>query len=303
MLQQLQVRLERDATGTDKVMDRLRRLEGLLAQKAHERTRVVELYRRGRINEAVVDEQMGEIGREEGALELQIDELRVGVTSIESVRTTVGSAETLLMKLRQRLEGPVSWQCKRELIEVLIAGVCVDTIDDDGVRQNKITVSYRFSEPGEPAGLVLPQAYSIGAVVRIPVEPKTVGDHIRKKRFSLKLLQRQVAETLGVDKACIYNWESNRSKPAVRHMPAIARFLGYDPLPEPESWAERLIHFRTSLGLKQRDFADRLGVDPCTLARWERGEREPTGSFEASVIRVLTASEGDRPVKQRPTIA
>jgi transcriptional regulator with XRE-family HTH domain len=40
-----------------------------------------------------------------------------------------------------------------------------------------------------------------------------------------------------------------------------------------------LVRQRTSLGLSQKESAERLGVDPSTLARWERGEREPVGAF------------------------
>jgi DNA-binding XRE family transcriptional regulator len=47
----------------------------------------------------------------------------------------------------------------------------------------------------------------------------------------LKLLQRDVAEKLGVDKCSIYNWENNRSKPALEFMPTIITFLGYNPPP------------------------------------------------------------------------
>ena len=32
-------------------------------------------------------------------------------------------------------------------------------------------------------------------------------------------------------------------------------------------------------GVTQQEFASQLGVDPGTLARWERGEREPQGRF------------------------
>jgi predicted transcriptional regulator len=67
-------------------------------------------------------------------------------------------------------------------------------------------------------------------------------------------------------------------------MPAIMRFLGYNPLPPPDGWAERLVRCRTVLGLSQKESALRIGVDQCTLARWERGEREPTGAFEARAL-------------------
>ena len=49
----------------------------------------------------------------------------------------------------------------------------------------------------------------------------------------------------------------------------------------------QLVRHRTSLGVSQKEAARSLGVDPITLARWERGEREPTGAFLQSVRRFL----------------
>ncbi|MGH9632865.1 MAG: helix-turn-helix domain-containing protein, partial [Bryobacteraceae bacterium] len=60
----------------------------------------------------------------------------------------------------------------------------------------------------------------------------TIGDHIRKKRLELGLKQRDLAALIGVDKMSIWNWENNESRPALRYVPAVIRFLGYDPLPE-----------------------------------------------------------------------
>ena len=42
-----------------------------------------------------------------------------------------------------------------------------------------------------------------------PKEMKTLGDHLRKRRLDLGLLQREVADRLGVTKDTIHNWESN----------------------------------------------------------------------------------------------
>ncbi len=74
-------------------------------------------------------------------------------------------------------------------------------------------------------------------------------------------------------------------------MPAIIRFLGYNPLPEADTLGERLVRHRTSLGMMQGEAAKRLGVDPGTLARWERGEREPTGVVLGRVQRLLNDEE------------
>lgn len=70
-------------------------------------------------------------------------------------------------------------------------------------------------------------------------------------------------------------------------MPAIVRFLGYNPLPEANGWGERLVRQRTTLGLSQKEAASRLGVDQGTLVKWERGEREPKGRFLDGVRRFL----------------
>ena len=139
--------------------------------------------------------------------------------------------------------------------------------------------------------LVLPQSYSSGQVVRIPVWPQTVGDHIRKRRLGLKMLQREVAEQLGVEKTSVFNWEANTSAPEVRFMPAIIDFLGYDPLPQANTLAEHLVRHRTSLGLSQKQSAEHMGVDQGTLAKWEQGKREPAGTFLGLVKQFLGNEE------------
>jgi predicted transcriptional regulator len=89
----------------------------------------------------------------------------------------------------------------------------------------------------------------------------------------------------------VYNWEANTSTPEIRYMPAIIRFLGYNPLPVANTLAEQLVRQRTGLGLSQKESAKGLGADPGTLARWERGEREPSGAFLVRVKRFLQDGE------------
>jgi hypothetical protein len=43
----------------------------------------------------------------------------------------------------------------------------------------------------------------------------------------------------------------------------------------------------TALGPSQKESAKQLGVDASMLARWERGEREPTGPFALRVQRFV----------------
>ena len=71
----------------------------------------------------------------------------------------------------------------------------------------------------------------------------------------------------GADQCTVTNWELNRTSPALRFIPALARFLGYLPLPAGGTLAERLVAYPTARGLSQEAAARLLGVDPGTLSR------------------------------------
>ncbi len=123
-----------------------------------------------------------------------------------------------------------------------------------------------------------------------PRELKTVGDHLRKKRLELKLLQKDVAMILGVDEATVYNWENNRSHPNLYCIPGIVEFLGYVPFKEePKTLGERIVHYRRLAGITQKELAHRLSVDQSTLARWERREREPRGALRERLLNFLNS--------------
>ncbi len=94
------------------------------------------------------------------------------------------------------------------------------------------------------------------------------------------MLQREVAKLLKVSTNTVTNWELNRTEPKHRLLPAIVEFLGYNPLPEGESVSTQLVLHRKALGLSQKEMARRLGVNPGTLSRWERGERKPSGVYQ-----------------------
>jgi transcriptional regulator with XRE-family HTH domain len=126
---------------------------------------------------------------------------------------------------------------------------------------------------------------------RYPNEISTLGDHLRSRRLDRNLLQRQVAEHIGVDVTTVCTWESNASIPAIRYVPAVLEFLGYDPFPPSYTLAERLATVRKVQGLSQRKLAEKLGVDPGTLQGWEAGRHQPTGKSLEIIGRILQSRE------------
>jgi transcriptional regulator with XRE-family HTH domain len=72
------------------------------------------------------------------------------------------------------------------------------------------------------------------------MELRTIGDHVRKRRLDLGLLQREVALRIGVDKTTIHNWEAGRTHPNVRALRGAIRFLGHNPTENGSTLSERL---------------------------------------------------------------
>jgi transcriptional regulator with XRE-family HTH domain len=209
-------------------------------------------------------------------------------------REQLESAEALLAALRKRLDKPISQELKRRIVETLVNNIRADTVERWGVEQSQITVTYYFAQLDEIAPVILPLSHQLTNRMSVPEKLETVGDHLRRRRLVSKLLQRQVAEQLGVDPDTLRNWEGNRVQPQFRFIPAIIRFLGYNPLSPPPTnggLGERLVSYRKLLGISQKDLAGQLEVDPCTLARWERGEREATGAFAKRALRFLVSAE------------
>ncbi len=94
------------------------------------------------------------------------------------------------------------------------------------------------------------------------------------------LLQREVAELIGVQKDTITNWENRRSKPKIHLIPEIIKFLGYVPFKlKLNTVGNKIITYRKLTGMSQRELANELGIDQSTLKRWERNEGRPRKGF------------------------
>lgn len=128
----------------------------------------------------------------------------------------------------------------------------------------------------------LPRAY--------PKRIRTLGDHLRKKRLDLKLLQREVAERLKVDETTIYLWESNRVKPSLSAIPKIIDFLGYMPFKvHADSLGKKILNFRLIHGLSQKKLASLLKIDQSSIGNWERGEHWPSKKLRNKLISLFTS--------------
>jgi len=108
------------------------------------------------------------------------------------------------------------------------------------------------------------------------------------------MLQRELAKLLVVDPATITNWEKGHTKPPLRYLPKIIQFLGYSPLgDEQKTLGEKLLIYRPIQGIKQKDLARRIGIDPATLSRIERVHGKSLSPVQDKVNSYLRKTEND----------
>ncbi len=93
-----------------------------------------------------------------------------------------------------------------------------------------------------------------------PWYPKTLGQHLLKKRLELGLTQVEVARKLNLGLQTISHWESEDNIPSIYHYPAIINFLGYYPFRMDETEGGKIKKFRFEHGLSKKNFAKLLKI-------------------------------------------
>jgi len=109
-----------------------------------ERDTILSLYRKGRIAEYSLNRQLDQIAAEEVSANTALLALRAELHGKAAVAKQLASAETMLRELHRRLDAGITWEVKRQLVETLVAGVRVDTVERDGQTMPEVHVAYRF---------------------------------------------------------------------------------------------------------------------------------------------------------------
>jgi transcriptional regulator with XRE-family HTH domain len=123
--------------------------------------------------------------------------------------------------------------------------------------------------------------------------PATLGEHLRKRRKELGLLQREAAIQMGIGTETYANWEKDNTEPIAAQFRPVLDFLGYDPMPAPTTLAERVQTKRRELGVTFEQVAGYLGWDAGSLTRYLNGTwRLPNERAEA-LEQFLGLSEQD----------
>ena len=138
----------------------------------------------------------------------------------------------------------------------------------------------------------------------IAKEPRTLGQHLKKRRFLAGLRQSEAALQLGVSERTLSLWECDRVYPAWAFQPRLASYLGYDPFNDPmlgspkgnepsdvailspnapATTGQRINQLRLKLRKTRRQLAAELGISVKTLWGWETDRWQPTAKGQKQI--------------------
>jgi len=152
VLRQLEAGARSSTSDAAELAMELARLERAAADMGRQHDLVVGLFRRGRIDAAALDRQLDQISLEERGLRSEIDSARTLAVQAGESATRLRTAEDLLGDLNRRLDEPATWELKRELVEALVTGIRVDTVEEGGKRIPVAEVTYAFTPTATRTG-------------------------------------------------------------------------------------------------------------------------------------------------------
>jgi transcriptional regulator with XRE-family HTH domain len=139
-------------------------------------------------------------------------------------------------------------------------------------------------------------------------QPQTIGEHLRKKRFSSGIRQSEAARLLDVSQLTLSLWERDKVYPSWSQQSKITAYLGYDLFTDPAlgrpkgnetpyvaflasnealSLGHRIRLRRLKLRKTGKQCAKELGISVKTLWSWETNRRQPTVLARVRLVQLL----------------
>ncbi len=122
-------------------------------------------------------------------------------------------------------------------------------------------------------------------------KPTTLGAKLRNRRLELNLLQKDVAEIIGVSEDTITYWENGRTTPQINLNPKLIEFLGFFPFEiDTSTLGGKISKHRYEFGYDIAKLAKKIGVNERTVVKWEQNIRLPHGRNLKKVLSIISCT-------------
>jgi site-specific DNA recombinase len=142
-----QAQLEERLAQTTHKADEQRALQQALAEKAAERERVQVLFKRGRMTLEEAEREIDSLERETAEVRAMLSALQAQVDLVQIYETHYTNATAMLSSLHSRLadiEAKNDVATKRQVIELLVAGIRVETTGTGRQKRARVLITYTF---------------------------------------------------------------------------------------------------------------------------------------------------------------
>lgn len=117
-----------------------------LADKQGEKERMLDLYRRQIISLDDLEGQLAKMASEELSIRAQLDKLAVANKDQEAIEEKLSKADDLLKRLHEVLKGPLPWETRRQIVELLLWEVKINTKGEEKSRTTEAIATLVFDE-------------------------------------------------------------------------------------------------------------------------------------------------------------
>ena len=169
VIEQLMAHLRQSTEGSASATSRLEALKTALGAKDVERMRIVGLFRRGRIDDATLDLQLEEIDHERASLREAVRELEAATDRACETEAQILSTASVLEALKGQLDQPLTWELKRQIVEILVAKLEVETVGELPDRKSVVRVTYRFGTSGDTTDPCSPRGIRVLQTLALPL--------------------------------------------------------------------------------------------------------------------------------------
>jgi site-specific DNA recombinase len=129
----------------DEINRQVTELEGAVLELNTQRDLVIGLFRRGRIDGEALERQLDQIDGEEVERRIDLESMKAKVQAAGEKIVRLRTAEDLLQELNDRLDEELTWERKRQMVELLVDQISISPSTDDGGDVPVAEVTYSFT--------------------------------------------------------------------------------------------------------------------------------------------------------------